>query len=40
MAMASCATEVPRQIALADGRKVSCVLQVEGAPVKTLNFAK
>lgn len=40
MAMASCATEVPRQIALADGRKVSCVLQEEGAAVKKLNFAK
>ncbi len=40
LAMASCATEVPQQITLHDGRKVSCVLQEAGAPVKTLNFAK
>lgn len=40
MAMPSCAAEAPQQISLSDGRKVSCVLQSEGAPVKTLNFTK
>ena len=40
LAMPSCATEVPRQISLSDGRKVSCVLQEEGSAVKTLNFTK